>query len=113
MSSVRELLWQDPLHMIAGPLYEFVPGPHQSLTRENAGIGTFLIPEAPELALTYQELFPGALPVDGGRERELPPSTDADSSLEGKLKRLKQIHDEGLITDEEFAAKKKTLLDGF
>lgn len=113
MSSVRELLWQDPLHMIAGPLYEFAPGPHQSAIREDSGIGTFLIPEAPQLALTYQQLSSDALPIDGGREKEVPPSAAPDASLEGKLKRLKQIHDEGLITDDEFAAKKKTLLDGF
>ena len=112
MSSVRELLWQDPLHMVAGALYEFVPGPHQSLTREG-GIGTFLIPEAPQLALTYQQLLSDASRIDGGQEKGSPPSAHQDSSLEGKLKRLKQIHDEGLITDDEYAAKKKTLLDGF
>jgi len=113
MSSVRELLWQDPLHMIAGPLYEFSPGPHQSLLREDNGIGAFLIPEAPQLALDFQQLSSGGLPVEGDREMNLPPSAYPDSSLEGKLQRLKQIHDEGLITDDEFAAKKKTLLDGF
>jgi hypothetical protein len=113
MASIRELLWQDPLHMIAGPLYEFVPGPYQSLTREDKGIGTFLIPEAPQLALTYQQLSSGAPPVDGGHEKGSPPSAYPDSSLEGKLKRLKQIRDDGLITDDEFAAKKKALLDGF
>jgi hypothetical protein len=112
MSSVRELLWQDPLHMIAGALYEFVPGPHQSLTGEG-GIGTFLIPEAPQLALTYQQLLSDASRIDGGQEKGSSSSAHPDSSLEGKLKRLKQIHDEGLITDDEFAAKKKTLLDGF
>lgn len=99
--------------MIAGPLYEFVPGRHQSVIREDSGIGTFLIPEAPQLALTYEQLSSDALPVNGGREKEVPPSPAPDASLEGKLKRLKQIHDEGLITDDEFAAKKKTLLDGF
>lgn len=99
--------------MIAGPLYEFVPGRHQSLIGENDGIGTFLIPEAPQLALTYQQLSSDTLPVNGGREKDVPPSASPDSSLEGKLKRLKQIHDEGLITDDEFAAKKKMLLDGF
>jgi hypothetical protein len=36
-----------------------------------------------------------------------------DSSLERKLQRLKQIRDDGLITDDEYAAKKKALLDGF
>ena len=113
MSSVRELLWQDPLHMIAGALYEFVPGPHQSLHREDNGLGTFLIPEAPQLALTYQKLSLGAPPVDGGHEKRSPPVAYPNSSLEGKLQRLKQIRDDGLITDDEFAAKKKALLDGF
>jgi Short C-terminal domain len=113
MSNIRELLWQDPLHMIAGALYEFVPGPYQSLYREDDGLGTFLIPEAPQLALTYQQLSLGAPPVDGGHEKGLPPSAYPDSSLEGKLQRLKQIRDDGLITDDEYAAKKKALLDGF
>jgi hypothetical protein len=113
MSSVRELLWQDPLHMIAGALYEFVPGPHQSLTREDDGIETFLLPEAPQLTLNYRQLSLDGPPIDGGREKDMPPSTHQGSSLEGKLKRLKQIHDEGLITDDEYAAKKKALLDEF
>ncbi len=113
MSSIRDLLWQDPLHMIAGTLYEFVPGPFQSLPREDNGIGTFLIPEAPQLVLAYQQLSLGAPPVEGGQVKGAPLSTYPDTSLEGKLKRLKQIHDGGLITDDEFATKKKALLDGF
>lgn len=113
MSSIRDLLWQDPLHMIAGALYEFVPGPYQSLPREGNGLVTFLIPEAPQLALTYQQLLLDASRVDGGQEKGSSPSAFPDTSLEGKLKRLKQIHDDGLITDAEFATKKKALLDGF
>ena len=113
MSSIRKLLWQDPLHMIAGALYEFVPGPYQSLHREDNGLGTFLIPEAPELVLAYQQLSLGAPPVEGGQEKGSSSTTYPDSSLEGKLQRLKQIHDGGLITDDEFATKKKALLDGF
>ncbi len=113
MSNVRELVWQDPLHMIAGSLYEFVPGPHQRLTPEDNGIGTFLAPEAPQLAVTYQTPSLEAPPVEAGRDRGSPPFAYPDASLEGKLRRLKQIHDEGLITDDEFLAKKKTLLDGY
>ncbi|MEI8016300.1 MAG: SHOCT domain-containing protein [Nitrospira sp.] len=113
MSNIRDLLWEDPLHMIAGALYEFVPGPYQSLHREDNRRGTFLIPEAPQLALTYQQLLLDASRVDGGQEKGSPSSAYLDSSLEGKLKRLKQIHDDGLITDDEYAAKKKSLLDGF
>ena len=113
MSNVRELLWQYPLHMIAGALYEFVPGPYQSLHREDNGLGTFLLPEAPQLTLAYQQLSLGVSPVDGGHEQGSPPSVYPNSSLEGKLQRLKQIRDDGLITDDEYAAKKKALLDGF
>lgn len=112
MSNIRDLLWKDPLHMIAGPLYEFVPGPHQSLDREDSGLWTLLIPESPQLALAYQQLSMGASPIDGGHDTGLAHSTYPDSSLEGKLQRLKQIRDDGLITDEEYAAKKKALLDG-
>jgi hypothetical protein len=114
MSNVRELLWQDPLHMIAGALYEFVPGPHQSLPPEDNGLGRFLLPEAPQLALAYQQLFLSVVPVvDGDRTNGSLPSVYPDSSLERKLQRLKQIHDDGLITDDEYVAKKKTLLHGF
>jgi hypothetical protein len=113
MGTVRELLWQDPLHMVAGALYEFVPGPHQSLIREDNGIKTFLLPEAPQLALNYQQLSSDAPSVDGSYDTGSAPSAYPDSSLEWKLQRLKQIHDSGLITDDEFVAKKKTLLDRF
>ena len=112
MSNVRELLWQDPLHMIAGALYEFVPGPYQSPHREDDGLGTFLLPEAPQLVLAYQQLSLGGSPVDGDHEKGSPSSVYPDSSLERKLQRLKQMRDEGLITDDEYAAKKKALLDG-
>ena len=113
MSNVRELLWQDPLHMIAGALYEFVPGPYQNLHREDNGLGTFLLPEAPQLALAYQQLLSNAPRIDGDREKGSPPSVYPDSSLERKLQRLKQIRDDGLITEDEYAAKKKALLDEF
>ena len=113
MSNVRELLWQDPLHMIAGALYEFVPGPYQSLHREDHGLWTYLLPEASQLALAYQQLSLGVSPVDGDHEKGSTPSVYPESSIEGKLQRLKQIREDGLITADEYAAKKKALLDGF
>jgi hypothetical protein len=113
MSSIRELLWQDPLHMIAGPLYEFVPGPYQSLDREDNGLETFLLPQAPQLALAYQQIYLSVYMVDGDHEKGSLPSVYPDSSLERKLQRLKQIRDDGLITEDEYVAKKKALLDGF
>ena len=113
MAGIRELLWQDPLHMIAGALYEFVPGPYQSLHREDHGLWTYLLPEASQLALAYQQLSLGVSPVDGDHEKGSTPSVYPESSIEGKLQRLKQIREDGLITADEYAAKKKALLDGF
>lgn len=112
MANVRELLWQDPLHMIAASLYDFVPGPHHNVIREGSSLGSFLIPEALQLALAYQPLSVGARMVDGGSEKGLRLSVQPDSSLEEKLKRLKQLHVDGLITADEYTAKKKSLLDG-
>jgi hypothetical protein len=106
MTNVRELLWQDPLHMIAAPLYDFVPGPHQSVIKEGSTLGTFLIPETLQLALAYQQL------ADGSPDKGSQLSVQPDMSLEEKLKRLRRMHDDGLITAEEYAAKKKLLLDG-
>lgn len=99
--------------MIAWSLYELVPGPYQILPREDNGLETFLLPEAPQLALAYQQLSLEISPVDGDREKGSPPSVYPDSSLERKLQRLKQIRDDGLITEDEYAAKKKALLDEF
>jgi hypothetical protein len=75
MSSIREQLWQDPMPMIAGALYEYVPDPSQDLHREGHGLGTFLIADkTPHVALTDQQLSRGAPPVDGGPEKGSPPS---------------------------------------
>jgi hypothetical protein len=49
---------------------------------------------------------------DGGDERSHA-SQYPDASLERRLQRLKQIRDDGLITSDEYVAKKKALLDGF
>jgi len=99
--------------MMAGALYEFVPCPYQSLLREDNGLGISLIPEDSQVALAYQQLLSDALQVEGGQEKGPPPSAYPDSSLEGKLKRLTQTHNDGFITGDESASKKKALLDVF
>ena len=39
-------------------------------------------------------------------------TTSAASSIEERLKRLKNLHSEGLISDDEYSAKKEEILDG-
>jgi hypothetical protein len=98
--------------MIAGAVNEFVPGPFQSLRREDNGRRTFLIPEAPQLVLAHLQLSLGVFPVDADHEKGSPPSVYPDSSLERNLQRLKQSRDDGLITHDEYAVKKRALLEG-
>ena len=114
MSNVRDLLWQDPLHMIAGALYEFVPGPYQSLPREDNGLGTFLIPEAPQLALTYQQLSLGASPGrrwprEGIASFRLPRFFSRRKAATAQADSRRRVDHRGRIRSEEESAPRRVL----
>jgi hypothetical protein len=112
MPSIRELVWRNPLHVIAAPLYDFVPGPYQAVSSSHNSLVGLLNPEPLQLALTYQPIATGPSSVDDHQPTGLQRSTSPEMSLEDKLRRLKQLHNEGLITDDEYAAKKHSLLNG-
>ncbi|WP_455378101.1 SHOCT domain-containing protein [Petrachloros mirabilis] len=122
MPSIHELVWEDPLHMIAGPLYEFAPKPHQNKQKENVGFRSFVSSDPPELILSYQDLLlepsdretvsqPGKNATDSSSSSPVP-ATSAPLSLEERLQRLKRLKEQGLITDDEYQAKRKVLLEG-
>lgn len=118
LPGIRDLLRGNPLHMVAGPRYEFAPGPHQHARPADDGLRTFLFPDRPELVLAYHALLREAR---GGEEPELraepvdqpllSPSTPP--SLEEQLHRLKRLRAQGLITDEDYQSKKRQLLERF
>jgi hypothetical protein len=112
MPNIRELVRQQPLHMIASPLYDFVPGPYQAVSALHPSLTSLLIPEPLQLALTYQPIAARRSAMDESQDAGMQLSQPPERSLEEKLRRLKQLHSEGLITDEEYAAKKQSLLDG-
>jgi hypothetical protein len=116
MSSTRQLLWESPLRPNAGRHHDFVAGRHQTVVRDT-GVWSGLFSTAPsELTLAYQALLVEE-PVGASSPQELstPNSGVAhpSMSLENRLLVLKQLHGQGLITEEEYRAKKQQLLDQF
>ena len=118
MTHIRNQLWQDPLHSNASPSYDIVPGPDQTLAREKGLVG-LLSAEAPELLIDYKTLLaakplPSPALAPAGARKDVPaPPTPNEPSLEERLRVLKKLRDQGLITDEEYRQKKKQLLDRY
>lgn len=114
MPSTRQLLWERPLRPDAGPYYDLVAGRHQAIVRD-AGVWSDLFSSAPpELSIAYRaallEESPDAAPLQQNR----PSSSDVVSpalSLDERLRTLKQLHDQGLISDDDYRVKKQQLLD--
>jgi hypothetical protein len=118
MMRIRDQLWKDPLHSDTSPSYDIVPGPNQTIGREKGLVG-LLSAEAPELLIDFKTLLgakplpsPALSPAGSRKDVPAPPSPD-EPSLEERLRVLKNLRDQGLITDEEYRQKKKQLLDRF
>ena len=107
MPSIRKQIWRDPLFAQAGAFYELVPGEGQTSTRA-AGKGRNPFRSDPdELIIEYH----GA---KGGRQVPAPEPTaqpDPPRSMEEQLSLLKRLWEQGLITEEDYRAKKQQLLD--
>ena len=118
MKNVRDELWRDPLHSNTSPSYQIVPGPGQSLGREK-GLAGLLSTDAPELLIDYKALLemkpsPPAILSPVGSPLDIPaPAPRVEPSLEERLRVLKKLREQGLITEDEYRDKKKQLLDRF
>jgi hypothetical protein len=107
MPSIRRQIWADPLFAQAGAFYEPVPGPHQQLVSPAAGDRTPFHSAPVELAIDYHALAERDSAPFGGTPKPLA----APSSLEDQLALLKRLFEQGLITEEDYRAKKKEMLD--
>ena len=114
MPGTRQLLWERPLRPDAGPAYDLVAGNHQTVVRDpNAGFNPFASAPA-EVRIAYQTLLlrePPAASVTPETLAVNPPP--APMSIEDRLRVLKRLHAQGLITDEDYRAKKQQLLERF
>ena len=118
MKTIRDELWRDPLHSNTSPSYEIVPGPNQTLGREK-GLAGLLSTDAPDLLIDYKALLemkpsaPPALSPVGSPMAVPAPAPRVEPSIEERLRVLKKLRDQGLITEDEYRDKKKQLLDRF
>ncbi len=119
MPGIRDLLMNDPLTPNTGASFTLTPGAHQTLVQTSGADRSPLLPSPLELSIAYKPLLLG----EPAPSRKAPPSpapAQAEAqpdrapprlSIEERLQTLKRLHEQGLITDEEFRAKKKALLD--
>jgi hypothetical protein len=111
--NIRELVWENPLSSQVN-LYELVPGDHQTVIQHKEG-GLLNAP-VNELSIAYQPLLlaeplsKAALP-DGFSAAHPPQVQSKQLSLEERLKTLKQLRNQGLITEEEYRSKRSQLLE--
>lgn len=116
MPGTRQLLWQRPLRPDAGPAYDLVAGHHQTIVRDSGGMSWLFSSPPSELRIAYHAILleePGETPVT---QQSPAPSSEVPSSalsLEDRLRVLKRLQEQGLITDEDYRAKKQQLLERF
>lgn len=114
MPSTRQLLWERPLRPDAGPHYDLVAGRHQTVMRDTGGWSGLFSSAPSELSISYQGALLGA-PVDAVSPQQNRPSSSEGIPpallLEERLRALKQLHDQGLISDDDYHVKKQQLLD--
>jgi putative oligomerization/nucleic acid binding protein len=111
--NIRELAWENPLSSQVN-LYELVPGNHQTVIQNKEG--ELLRATGSEISIAYQPLLrseplsTSARP-DGSNSLRVPQSQSENLSLEERLKTLKRLRDQGLISEEEYRIKRSRLLE--
>jgi len=122
MPSVLELVWRDPMWTKAGPFYDLVPGDHQTVAIEDDPVLRLFSLSLPLLSIAYKPLLLGEPSVSAavpsgstGRELSSPPTRPSppSKSVEERLQMLKRMKEQELITEEEYRAKKRQLLEQF
>ena len=116
MQSIRDALWANPVRPDEGTDYTAVAGPHQSLVRDSRLSPRFFVASASELAISYQAALSGK-PNEGSGSTLSPPSSadvgPAPGTIEERLRLLKQLQAQGLITEDDYRTKKQQILDHF
>lgn len=114
MAAVRDQLWDQPLYAYP-PFYAVAPGPHQTVQRRSI-LRQLVAADLPEVVIDYRPLLlAGTLPASAGPAGTSAPAVSAQPpmSVEESLEALKRWREKGLITDEEYQAKKRQVLERF
>lgn len=108
MPSIRKQIWIDPLFAQAGAFYDLVPGERQALVTPVRDSGNPFRPAPAELEISYRGMTGQVQePASSGHTSPSAPARP----LEEQLGLLKRLHEQGLITEEEYRIKKQQLLD--
>ncbi len=91
----------------AGTFYEVMPGDRQTLVNASRHGDNPFRPAPAELAIEYTDMSATAAPVSSVRASQ----PETARSLQEQLALLKQLHEQGLITDEDYRTKKQQLQD--
>ena len=122
MASVRQQLLEDSLHSTGDRYYTFAPGDYQSAVFVGGGpLGDLRGTSIPQLAIDYSGFLKPASTTKTVKPEQKPealqpavaPEQGRGSDSAQKLRELKQLRDDGIITEEEYRTKKKQLLDRF
>lgn len=116
MPSTRWLLWERPLRSDAGPRYDLIPGHHQTMVRESSVISSLFSSPPSELVMDYSAILLSESVEDLTRQESPAPLVERgpfSTSLESRFRLLKQLHEQGLISEEEYRTKKQQLLERF
>lgn len=119
MPSLKEFIGSHPLVPSTPGEFTLLPGAHQTVLDRSPTYSVLGISPS-EVSIAYQPLLLGEAPArPASQTASTPPQADrkdqppAQLSLEGRLQTLKRLRDQGLITDEDYAAKKSQLLSQF
>ena len=119
-TAVRERLWKEPLRAVAAPFYDVVQGEHQTVVKGAGLLSALSSGSGPEIVIEYRALLgapPPALRQPAPSVDRATPAPDAGrlppAAVEERLRMLKRLWEQGLITDEEYREKKKEVLGSF
>ena len=103
MAFIREQIWNDPLRPAGDSFYDVIPQDHQTLqTVRRKDLTQSLLKQVPELSIDYSAQLNDDVSGDGEA---------VGSSIEDRLRILKRLRGQGLISEEQFRVKQERLLE--
>jgi|CXWL01.1.fsa_nt_gi hypothetical protein len=122
MSNMHQLLWEQPLHPDSDSSYSLIAGTQQTIVRAPKSALSLFTSSPLHLAIVYHAL-PSGQPVTKTGAQEIstvnqspaptPGTVSPPTPIEERLQALKRLYTQGLITEEEYRAKKQQLLERF
>ncbi len=115
MPFIQQEIWHNPLKPAGETFYDIVQQPHQTLRTERRwDLTQSLRVTVPELEIDYTALL--ILPPDNQEQRTPAQSKGTfsqgeETQLVDKLRMLRQLHEEGLITEKEYRQKRQKLME--